>query len=392
MPNPRCDYFEAGRCRSCALIETPYAEQLSAKEARCRELLETVPGGAWLPAVEGGVRDFRNKAKLVVGGRRGAVMLGILGPDGAGVDLRDCLIQQPGIRAAIPRLAEFLDGTGLWPYDVPRRRGELKFAHVTESPDGELMVRFVVRSERALETLRGALPRLLAALPRLAVVTVNILPEHKAVLEGEREEILLGASLDMDLGPVSLHLRPQSFFQTNTPVARALYAQAAEWVAERRPRTLWDLYCGVGGFALHCASGAGDGASGAGSRADAAGGVSVLGVEVSEEAVRSAERSAAEAGIDARFFAADATAFALGSRAEDRPEALIVNPPRRGIGAELSAWVEGSGIDTVVYSSCNPESLARDLAAMPSYRVLAARVFDMFPHTKHLEVMVLLVR
>ena len=423
MELPRCDYFEAGRCRSCALIETPYAAQLADKERRCRELLPAVPEDAWLPSVAGGVRDFRNKAKLVVGGRPGRVTLGILGPDGRGVDLRDCLIQSAGIRDAIPRLAVFLEGTGLAPYDVPARRGELKYVHVTESPAGELMLRFVVRSDRALDRLRRGLCELRRALPEAAVISVNLLPEHRAVLEGEREELLLGSALEMRLEPaaaragrgtgreraprphgteerapephgaeerapedssrrpVALHLRPRSFFQTNTAVARELYAQAAAWVERADPASLWDLYCGVGGFALHCAP-----------RSAGAAPRRVLGVEISEAAVRSARRSAREAGVAARFVAADATAFALGAAPADTPDLVIVNPPRRGIGPELTGWLERAAPRRVIYSSCNPESLARDLAAAPSYAVREARVFDMFPHTAHLEVMVLLER
>ncbi|RAE63536.1 23S rRNA (uracil(747)-C(5))-methyltransferase, partial [Burkholderia multivorans] len=79
------------------------------------------------------------------------------------------------------------------------------------------------------------------------------LPEHKAALEGSREVMLRGETLRMDLERVDLHLRPQSFFQTNTEAATLLYDQVATWVDEIAPRTLWDLYCGVGGFALWCA-------------------------------------------------------------------------------------------------------------------------------------------
>ena len=393
----RCRYFEAGRCRSCTLIETPYDAQLREKERRCRELLPPLPERAWLPPFSGGDRGFRNRAKLVVGGRAGdgrpgdgrpgRITLGILGPDGRGVDLRECAIQAPGIAAAIPALASFLESTGLEPYDVPARRGELKFVHVTLSPSGELMLRFVVRSEAALGVLRSRLAELCAAVPQATVVSVNLLPEHKAVLEGEREEMLLGSSLTMLLGsedrPLALHLRPQSFFQTNTAVARELYAQVASWVAEASPASLWDLYCGVGGFALHCAA-ALEGAD----RPSC----DVLGVELSEAAIDSAGRSSREAGLSARFVAADATEFALAAAPSELPELLIVNPPRRGIGAVLAEWIEGSGIERVVYSSCNPESLARDLAAMPSYSLREGRVFDMFPHTSHLEVAVLLER
>ena len=381
MSTPRCEYFEAGRCRSCTLIETPLAEQLTAKDARCRALLPAVPAEAWLPIAQGGDRDFRNKAKLVVGGVAGDVTLGILGRDGEGIDLRDCLIQEPVIRAAIPRIASVLNATGLPPYSVPRRRGELKYVHVTAAPSGELMLRFVVRSEEGLSRIRKRLAELRAAIPEAAVISVNLLPEHVALLEGEREELLLGSSLTMGLGDVSLHLQPRSFFQTNTAVARELYGQAARWVARSDPASLWDLYCGVGGFALACAPRTGAGVA-----------RRVLGVEVSEAAVASAARSASDAGIDASFIAADATAFALGAEAGELSELVIVNPPRRGIGAELAAWLDSSGVPGVIYSSCNPESLARDLAAMPGLRVREARVFDMFPHTGHLEVMVLLER
>ncbi|QIM18730.1 methyltransferase domain-containing protein [Leucobacter coleopterorum] len=381
MSLPHCKYFEAGRCRSCALIETPYEAQLRDKQLRCRETLPSIPDGVWLSPFRSEDHEFRNKAKLVVGGVAGAVTLGILGPDGRGVDLRDCLIQSPGIRQVIPKLAAFLEVTELEPYDVPRRKGELKYVHVTEAPGGEFMLRFVVRSEHGLDRLRRALAQLREAVPGAAVISVNLLPEHKAVLEGDREELLLGSSLSMQLDDLALHLQPQSFFQTNTTVARALYAQVSEWVDGVNPDSLWDLYCGVGGFALHCASTAGDTQR------------EVLGVELSEAAVRSARRSANEAGIEARFETADATKFALGAKEDAIPNLVIVNPPRRGIGADLADWLENSaGIANVVYSSCNPESLARDLAAMPSFEVCEARVFDMFPHTTHLEVAVLLRR
>ncbi|MBC9928003.1 MULTISPECIES: methyltransferase domain-containing protein [unclassified Leucobacter] len=389
-----CAYYDAGRCRSCSLLPVPYPRQVSDKQNRCRELLSAHPDILWLEPVRGdgragqdpspgAERDFRNKAKLVIGGTVEAPTLGILDPDRRGVDLRDCGIQSPGIRAVIPVIGEFLTLTGLAPYDVPTKRGEVKFVHVTEAPSRELMLRFVVRSQLAVRRIRELLADLVRLVPLATVVSVNLLPEHRAVLEGEHEELLLGESLDMDLGEVSLHLRPQSFFQTNTAVARALYAQASAWVGAAQPASLWDLYCGVGGFALHCARAAGGSADRI-----------VLGVETSEAAVESARRSAAEAGIDARFIAADATAFALGARArgEALPELLIVNPPRRGIGPELADWLDASGVPQVIYSSCNPESLAADLTRMPQYAVREARLFDMFPHTRHLEVAVRLER
>ncbi|WP_208091465.1 methyltransferase domain-containing protein [Brevibacterium pigmentatum] len=373
-----CGYFERGECRSCALIETPYGQQITDKESWCRETLAEAAPRIWLPTFASGVRDFRNRAKLAVGGSACHVTLGILDQEFHGVDLRDCGIQAPAIRAVIPVLADFLDGTGLEPYDVSARRGELKFVHVTAAPSGDLMIRFVVRTQHGLDVLRSRKGPLFEFIPAASVVSVNLLPEHKAVLEGSREEMLRGESLRMNLDRVDLHLRPQSFFQTNTHVAIGLYNQVAAWVDAVEASNLWDLYCGVGGFALYCA--------GPTRR--------VTGVEVSEQAIESAKVSAAELGIDSRFLSGDATEFAeanlAASTGVERPDCVIVNPPRRGIGARLSAALENSGVEHIVYSSCNPVSLAKDLARMPAYEVAQARIFDMFPHTKHLEVAVLL--
>ena len=369
----QCHYYDSGRCASCTLIRTPYDEQVAGKQAAVEALL---PAMAWLPPVTSPQEGFRNKAKMTVAGTVEAPTLGILDPVGRGVDLRTCGLHAPGLKAVLPVLAESVSLAGLRPYDVAERRGELKYLLVTESPDHELMVRLVLRSTEALARIRKHLPWLLDRLVGEPVVSVNVQPEHKAVLEGEREIVLTEhQTLRMRLDGLDLHLRPQSFFQTNTAVAVELYRQARSWVDEIGPATVWDLYSGVGGFALHLA----------------APGRMVTGVEVSAEAVASAALTAREAGLDhVRFLAGDATAFALGEA--DRPDVVVVNPPRRGIGAELSGWLEGSGVRSVVYSSCNAVSLAGDLARMPSLRPVRGRLLDMFPNTDHYEVLVQLER
>ncbi|MFD0485158.1 23S rRNA (uracil(747)-C(5))-methyltransferase RlmC [Kineococcus sp. GCM10028916] len=370
----QCDYYDAHVCRSCTLIELPYPDQVRDKEERCRELLADHDGLRWLPSVRSPEAGYRNKAKMVAGGTLERPTLGILDAAGRGVDLRECAVCAPGIRDVLPVLARFVTRAGLVPYDVPRRRGELKYVLVTESRTGEQMVRFVLRSQDRVAALRKHLPWLLAQAPQITVATANLLPEHKAVVEGDVEIPLTErTTLRMPMGAVDLDLRPQSFFQTNSLVAQELYAQVARWVDEVAPASLWDLYCGVGGFALHCA----------------APGRAVTGIEVSAEAVESA-RAAAVGRPDVEFAVGDATRFALD--APEPPELVVVNPPRRGIGAELSGWLETSGVRHVVYSSCNPVTLAKDLAAMPSLRPVRARMLDMFPHTQHVEVVVLLAR
>ncbi|MEV7427982.1 23S rRNA (uracil(747)-C(5))-methyltransferase RlmC [Nocardioides sp. NPDC092400] len=372
----RCDYFDTGRCRSCALLDQPYDAQLADKQREVEALLPA-PAAGWSEPVASPPVEFRNKAKMVVGGTATEPTLGILDAAFAGVDLRECRLHTRGLHDALPVLADFVRQADLAPYDVVQRRGELKHLLVTESPAGELMVRFVCRSQEPVARLRKHLPSLLGRLP-VAVATVNLQPAHKAVLEGEREIVLTpAATLAMPLGAVTLHLRPRSFFQTNTAMATALYGEAVAWTTDLAPRSVWDLYSGVGGFALHLA----------------APGRAVTGVEISQEAVRSAEHSAAAAGLaDVRFLPGDATTYAVNAAPEAVPDLVVVNPPRRGIGDQLAGWLEGSGVPHVLYSSCNARTLAADLAAMPSYAPVRGRLLDMFPHTRHYEVLVLLGR
>lgn len=370
----QCGYFDRGLCRSCTLMGMPYDAQLARKLDHARALLADWPDAQWLPPVAGRPSQFRNKAKMVVGGTADQPTLGILDTSQQGIDLTGCGILSPGLRAAFAPVAAFIRRARIVPYDVPTRRGELKHVLLTEAPDGQLMLRFVLRSTEPVGRIRKHLPALLADLPQVSVVTANLLPEHKAVLEGDEEIPLAGdETLAMHLGGLVLHLRPASFFQTNTDIAMGLYRQAREWIDETGARSVWDLYCGVGGFALHVA----------------APGRRVHGVEVSAPAVESARRSAAGAGLaDVTFSVGDATVLGAG----DLPEAIIVNPPRRGLGDRLCASLEASGVPTVVYSSCNAETLARDIAAMPAYTPRRVRLFDMFPQTDHFEIMVLLTR
>lgn len=370
----RCHYFDAQACRSCTLMGEPYAAQLTRKNAHVQQTLGAlVPDAAWSTPFAGKEHGFRNKAKLAVGGSLEQPTLGILDRGGAGIDLRHCGLYEPGLAAALPALAEFVSTARLVPYDLTTRRGELKNLIVTHSPDGELMVRFVLRSQEPVARLRKHLPLLRAQLLGLVAASANILPEHKAVLEGELEIPLTDhQSLPMRLGEITLNLRPRSFFQTNTEVATGLYAQARDWTDGLDPQEIWDLYCGVGGFALHLA----------------APGRRVTGVESSTEAIRSAQQSAAGLPGQLRFVAGDAT-----SAVRDLPSAglVVVNPPRRGIGP-LAPWLEQSGAPAVLYSSCNARSLAADLERMPSFHATRARMFDMFPQTEHHEVLVLLTR
>ena len=401
-PTPSCPLHETGTCRSCPHLSLPLPVQLVAKQSRVATLLaKHVPADLWETPAASAPERFRNKAKMAVAGTTARPTLGILDAAGHGVDLRTCPLHVPAIEAALPVLADLVTDLGLHPYDVPARRGELKHILVTASPDDDLMVRFVLRSRRHVGHLRAALPDLRRSLPQLAVAGVNIQGVHQAVIEGpeeivltEEDRLLMRLSLPSpELGgragrrtddvELPLYLPTRSFFQTNTAVAEALYATARDWAEEAEPARVWDLFCGVGGFAL----------------ALAAPGRQVLGVEVSAPAIDGARAAADLMGLDpalVRFEAGDAHVLdpAAGDRAAGarRPDLLVVNPPRRGIGEQLATRIEASGVERVLYSSCNPRTLAADLAHLPSMRVVRSRLFDMFPHTEHAEVLVELVR
>ncbi|WP_080462853.1 methyltransferase domain-containing protein [Actinomyces gaoshouyii] len=408
-----CALHDSGACRSCPRMGMALPDQLTAKQGAVAQRLGAhVPDAVWEPPAMSEPLHFRNKAKMAVSGMAGTPVLGLADRWGGAVDLRSCPLHVPAIEEALPVLAGFIGRAGLEPYSIPSRRGELKHLLVTASPDGDLMVRFVLRSRRLVGRLRDGLAHLRGLLPTLAVASANIQPIHQAILEGDEEIVLTeednllmrlslpGGTRAASGGPtasapreLALHLPTRSFFQTNTAVAEALYATARDWAADSPDgagpaRRMWDLFCGVGGFALALAGAAGQG----GDR-----GPSVLGVEISSAAVDGARASAALAGLPAdrvRFETGDARVLDPSAARElgGLPDLLVVNPPRRGIGEELAGRIEASGVARVLYSSCNPATLAVDLARMPSLRVRRARLFDMFPHTSHAEVLVELAR
>lgn len=388
-PLLECDYFDADLCHSCTLIKTPQDIQRAVKAQRVAELVDAEE---WLEPFASTRESFRNKVKLVVTGTIKQPKLGILG-DGYGVDLRDCPLPTAGIRTLIPVLAEFITRAKLQPYNFHTDTGVLKNIIVTESPDAELMVRFVVRRRGVQGIIFKLRDELLAAAPNIAVMSINVQPERKAIVEGDEEIIVTDrGTLPMRLNiggdfaqlELPLELRPQSFFQTNTDAAAHLYRTAREWIGSAD--VVWDLYCGVGGFALAMALK--DATTG---KAPAR---TVVGIETSAQAVAAAEYAARQIGADAEFIAADATQWVRTPEAlaMPQPDVVVVNPPRRGIGAELATWIENSGVRRVLYSSCNAESLARDLALMPSLRVVKGQSVEMFPHTEHGETCCLLER
>lgn len=373
----QCALYDAGRCRSCQWIDQPVPQQLAVKMASLRTLLDGLPVAEWCTPVGGPEQGFRNKAKMVVSGSVEKPLLGMLHRDGSPEDLTDCPLYPASFYSVFAALKPFIAQAGLTPYNVARKRGELKYLLLTESQlDGGLMLRFVLRSETKLDQLRAALPALQAQLPQLKVISVNIQPVHMAIMEGEQEIWLTDQrALAERFNGVPLWIRPQSFFQTNSSVAASLYATARDWVRALPVKHMWDLFCGVGGFGLHCATPE----------------MTLTGIEIAPEAIACAKQSAEELGLhNVHFQALDSTAFATGQGAV--PDLVLVNPPRRGIGKPLCDYLSAMAPQWIIYSSCNAETMAKDIRELPGYRIERVQLFDMFPHTAHYEVITLLVR
>lgn len=152
----QCALYDAGRCRSCQWIEQPVSQQLTAKMADLQQLLAAHAVGEWCAPVSGPEQGFRNKAKMVVSGSVEKPLLGMLHRDGTPEDLTDCPLYPDSFAPVFAALKPFIARAGLTPYNVARKRGELKYLLLTESQiDGGMMLRFVLRSETKRAAARG---------------------------------------------------------------------------------------------------------------------------------------------------------------------------------------------------------------------------------------------
>jgi 23S rRNA (uracil747-C5)-methyltransferase len=209
--------------------------------------------------------------------------------------------------------------------------------------------------------------------PWVTVVSCNIQPIPAAILEGPEEEILTEQrSIEVQYNDITLSFMPQSFMQVTHEIAQALYHHAATYVRENSFSHALDLFCGVGGFSLSIASSV----------------PQITGVEVSPMAVESARHSAARlATSHASFFADDVEAF-LATSLTHEPDLIIVNPPRRGLSEGIRRRILELKPTAIVYSSCDPETFARDVSEwMTDYDLVTLSPFDMFPMTDHCEVL-----
>ncbi|BBF04349.1 TPA: 23S rRNA (uracil(747)-C(5))-methyltransferase RlmC [Haemophilus influenzae] len=385
-----CRYYQQNECRSCQWLEIPYSQQLAEKQHHLKQQLISIncDKAQWLAPFQSNEQGFRNKAKMVVSGSVERPIFGILknpnDPQSA-IDLCDCPLYPAHFSVIFSILKDFIGRAGLVPYNIAKQKGELKYILLTESiATGKLMLRFVLRTENKLPLIRRELPKLLEKLPHLEVVSVNLQPLHAAILEGEQEIFLTEQQfLPENFNNIPLFIRPQGFFQTNPKVAEGLYATAQQWVSELPIYNLWDLFCGVGGFGLHCAKALQEKWEKP---------TELTGIEISSSAILAASNSAKILGLEYINFQSLDAASVIENKNENKPDLVIVNPPRRGIGKKLSEFLNEMQSDFVLYSSCNSVTMGKDFTYLTHYKPLKIQLFDMFPQISHYEVLVLLQR
>ena len=366
------------KCGGCPLLAMPYREQLAQKQARLQELLG---GFAPVKAVQGMTDPlhYRNKAIASFAAQHGKLVCGLYA-EGTHKVLpgADCLLQEDILNKT---LAAVLDAarTCRWTaYDEDHGTGLLRHTVLRSSADGKVLVTLVTPGPE-LPGSKNFCAALRKKAPWVISIVQNINPTRTSAVLGNREKTLYGPGFVLDtLCGTQFAISSRSFYQVNRTQTEVLYKKALELAKLTGRETVVDAYCGIGTIGLCAAPQA----------------KQVIGVERNPAAVKDAAANARRNKIaNARFVCADATEWMMAAAGEGlRPDVVFLDPPRAGSTPECIAAVNKMKPRRVVYVSCDPETLARDVAAFTRLGWRAAKFcpVDLFPQTRHVETVVLL--
>ena len=375
-----CPLFS--RCGGCQFRHLTYAEELRAKGQRIADALERVGGVRLaLPPVLGAESPdrYRNKVQFPVApGRRGPAV-GYYRPRSHDVlDVADCLLQPETVTALRLAFLGWMEDFHVPPYEETSRSGLIRHLYVRTNRAGEALC-CVVANGSSLPHTHELVRRLRQAVPALAGVVLNQNTRDTNVILGPDYHTLWGRDfLEETLCGMTFRLSVPSFFQINRAQTQRLYQVALDFAGLHGDETVLDLYCGIGTISLALARQAGR----------------VIGAEVVPQAIEDAKQNVARADIqNAEFFCGDAGAVAQKLANEGvRPRVICVDPPRKGLGPEVPAILASMAPERIVYVSCDPATLARDVKRLGElgYQVQKAQAVDLFPRTCHVETVVLL--
>ena len=374
---PDCPHF--GLCGGCDFRHLSYQEELWAKRQRVQDALARI-GGSDVEVEEilgaGNPDHYRNKCQYPVGpgGETGFFQA----RTHKVVPVERCLLQPEACDRTARAVGSWMRRYKVPAYDEATGRGLIRHVYVRTNRRGESLC-CVVANGRKVPREAELAALVLAAAPKTVGVVLNVNTKKGNVILGDQYRTLWGQDFIMDtLCGLEFKLSVPSFYQVNRDQAEALYGKALEFAALTGEETALDLYCGAGTITL-CLAG----------RAKRA-----VGAEIVPAAIRDARENARRNGVDnAEFFCGDAAETAAMLEAQGlRPQVVTVDPPRKGLSPEVVASAAAMGPERIVYVSCDPATLGRDVKRFAGYGYRAARAaaVDMFPGTRHVETIILL--
>jgi 23S rRNA (uracil1939-C5)-methyltransferase len=380
-----CPYF--GRCGGCRLQHVAYPAQLAFKSKQVADALERLGGLRDVPLrpIIGAEETFgyRNKMEFTVARARGAMVVGLHETEryDSVLDIERCLLQSDRMNGLLAEARAFFAERGLTVYEQDTGEGLLRFLMLREGKHtGELMTN-VVTSAPAVSELAPLAQRLQARDAGTTSVVMNVNPKKASVAVGVEEHLLGGRDhIREGVGGLTFRVSANSFFQTNTRQAERLFDLVVESTGLTGTETVLDLYSGTGAISLLLARRA----------------RWVYGVELAQAAVDDAGANATANGITNCTFVSGEVRFVLPALIAKgvTAEVVVADPPRAGFHPKALHALITLGARRIVYVSCNPTTLARDLGELVrgGYRLEWVQPVDMFPHTPHIEAVARLER
>lgn len=378
-------YFDcpvAAQCGGCQLQHLSYSEQLHFKQRRVEKLLSGICAVEPILGMEDPFH-YRSKVHAVIATDRKKNPISGVYAMGSHrvVPVTHCLIEDERADRIIQTIVGMIPRYKLRIYNENTHRGLLRHVLVrTGSVTGQIMV-VLVTTAQEFPGGKAFVAELLEKHPEITTVVLNINQRETSMVLGAKDVTLYGPGyMEDELCGKRFRISPRSFYQVNARQTEVLYRTAIEYAGLTGAETLLDAYCGTGTIGL-CAS---DHVK------------QLIGVELNGDAVRDAKENARLNGVtNARFFCDDAGRFMVKMAKDNLPlDVLVMDPPRSGSDAKFLSSVLTLMPKTIVYVSCNPETLARDAKALVSggYKAVKAVPVDMFPGTEHVECVMLLTK
>ncbi|MBO7631940.1 MAG: 23S rRNA (uracil(1939)-C(5))-methyltransferase RlmD [Lachnospiraceae bacterium] len=383
---PECP--QAARCGGCQLSYMSYEEQLRLKQKKVQDCIRRIGGfsdAEVAPII--GMEDpkaYRNNGQFPVGaGTDGKPVLGFYaGRTHRIVPTDGCRMLWPGHEAILTAVRGWMEENRVAPYNEETGKGLVRHVLMRKGfATGEIAVCLVINGERIPAGDR--LWKKLSEIPGMVGLSLNVNRAQTNVILGDRLIPLFGNPCITDrIGDVSFEISPMAFYQVNPVQTKVLYDTALTFAGLTGRETVWDLYCGIGTISLFLAKAA----------------KQVFGLEIVPEAIENAKKNAAANAIaNAEFYVGAAEDVFPKLVAEDtryRADVIVVDPPRKGCDAKLLETMLAMAPERIVYVSCDPATLARDLRILceGGYHIERIRPVDQFPGSVHVETVALLTR